>query len=130
MSKFETHDTPCHTEQNADGTYYTNDDSPLNRAAVQKVIKQIPRRGRPVDQRVPTIYVDDGSGGTNLKNTYSYPVYNTGGPPSIRNGYTNNYPGQPCTPYEVNHIAVGNLHPTGDSGGYSDYTISYRLPGR
>lgn len=120
--------TEYQLEHSAEGVHYIDDDSSADKATVRKIIKQIPPHGRQL--RVgpdPIIYVNDGSNGSNLKNTYSYPVYNRGGPPSVRNGYSNNYPNSQQNTIITDHVNPGNLHPTGDQGGYSDYTISYRV---
>ena len=84
----------------------------------------------------PKIYVNDGSHGTNLINTYSYKNYCTPNEkPTIENNYSNNYKSALTTNPKygeiVNSKFIGGpidglrLHPTGDSGGYSNFTISH-----
>ena len=84
----------------------------------------------------PKIYVNDGSNGTNLINTYSYKNYCTPNEkPTIENNYSNNYKSALTTNPKygeiVNSKFIGGpidglrLHPTGDSGGYSNFTISH-----
>ena len=84
----------------------------------------------------PKIYINDGSNGTNLINTYSYKNYCTPNEkPTIENNYSNNYKSALTTNPKygeiVNSKFIGGpidglrLHPTGDSGGYSNFTISH-----
>jgi hypothetical protein len=83
------------------------------------------RRERNILLPSPKIYVDDGSNGTNLVNTYSYKNYcERGEKPSIQNNYANNYK-TTLTSNPVYDAADGlRLHPTADSGGYSNFTIA------
>ena len=84
----------------------------------------------------PNIYVNDGSNGTNLINTHSYKNYCTPNEkPTIENNYSNNFKSALTTNTKYNEIInskfIGGpidgfrLHPTGDSGGYSNFTISH-----
>ena len=84
----------------------------------------------------PNIYVNDGSNGTNLINTHSYKNYCTPNEkPTIENNYSNNFKSDLTTNTKYNEIInskfIGGpidgfrLHPTGDSGGYSNFTISH-----
>ena len=93
----------------------------------------------------PKIYVNDGSNGTNLINTHSYKNYCTPNEkPTIENNYSNNFNSALTTNTKYNEIMtlrvsggalnskfIGGpidgfrLHPTGDSGGYSNFTISH-----
>ena len=84
----------------------------------------------------PKIYVNDGSNGTNLINTHSYKNYCTPNEkPTIENNYSNNFKSALTTNTKYNEIInskfIGGpidgfrLHPTGDSGGYSNFTISH-----
>ena len=72
----------------------------------------------------PKIYVDDGSRGTNLINTYSYKNYcEIGEKPSRENNYHNNYRNLLTTNAVYDGIDGLRLHPTAESGGYSNFTI-------
>ena len=84
----------------------------------------------------PKIYINDGSNGTNLINTYSYKNYcMPNEKPTIENNYSNNYKSALTTNPKygeiINSKFIGGpidglrLHPTGDSGGYSNFTISH-----
>ena len=84
----------------------------------------------------PNIYVNDGSNGTNLINTHSYKNYCTPNEkPTIENNYSNNFNSALTTNTKYSEIInskfIGGpidgfrLHPTGDSGGYSNFTISH-----
>ena len=88
----------------------------------------------------PKIYVNDGSNGTNLINTHSYKNYCTPNEkPTIENNYSNNFKSALTTNTKYNEIInskfIGGpidgfrLHPTGDSGGYSNFTISHFIKG-
>ena len=97
----------------------------------------------------PNIYVNDGSNGTNLINTHSYKNYCTPNEkPTIENNYSNNFKSALTTNTKYNEIMtlrvsggalnskfIGGpidgfrLHPTGDSGGYSNFTISHFIKG-
>ena len=88
----------------------------------------------------PNIYVNDGSNGTNLINTHSYKNYCTPNEkPTIENNYSNNFKSALTTNTKYNEIInskfIGGpidgfrLHPTGDSGGYSNFTISHFIKG-
>ena len=97
----------------------------------------------------PKIYVNDGSNGTNLINTHSYKNYCTPNEkPTIENNYSNNFKSALTTNTKYNEIMtlrvsggalnskfIGGpidgfrLHPTGDSGGYSNFTISHFIKG-
>lgn len=71
----------------------------------------------------PKIYVNDGSNGTNLINTYSYKNYCTvNEKPSIENHYSNNYKRTLTSNVDYNTVDGTKLHPTGESGGYSNFT--------
>ena len=73
----------------------------------------------------PKIYVDDGSNGTNLINTYSYKNYcERGEKPSIQNNYINNYKTTLTSNPVYDAVDGLRLHPTADSGGYSNFTIA------
>lgn len=111
-------------EFTAEGVHIETEEHDLSKAAVKKVMANMPPRGRQLTRVTPTIYVNDGSGGSNLKYTYSYKVYNeNGSKPSISNHYTNDFPRDART---FNSTPGGKLHPTGDSGGYSDYNFPTR----
>ena len=84
----------------------------------------------------PNIYVNDGSNGTNLINIHSYKNYCTPNEkPTIENNYSNNFNSALTTNTKYSEIInskfIGGpidgfrLHPTGDSGGYSNFTISH-----
>ena len=88
----------------------------------------------------PKIYVNDGSNGTNLINTHSYKNYCTPNEkPTIENNYSNNFKSALTTNTKYNEMInskfIGGpidgfrLHPTGDSGGYSNFTISHFIKG-
>lgn len=71
----------------------------------------------------PKIFVNDGSNGSNLINTYSYRNYCTvDEKPKRENNYTNNYNSAMTSNPTYNAIDGLRLHPTGDSGGYSNFT--------
>ncbi len=73
----------------------------------------------------PKIYVNDGSNGTNLINTYSYKNYcEANEKPSYTNNYHNNFKTTLTSNPEFGAIDGLRLHPTGDSGGWSNFTIS------
>ena len=110
-------------EYTAEGVNVVDEQTDLNNAAVKKVLKQVPPRGRTMYIPKPKVYVDDGSKSSNLLYTYSYKVYNDGEKPSITNHYANNYPSGSMT---QNSQDPSRLHPTSDSGGYSDYTFPVR----
>ncbi len=96
----------------------------------EEAIKKIPKvvRGRKFSSYTPKIYVNDGSNGTNLVNTYSYKNYNFGEKPNVTNNYTNNYKRSSTAPESYDATDGTKLHPTGDSGAYSNFTISYFKP--
>ena len=84
----------------------------------------------------PNIYVNDGSNGTNLIYTHSHKNYCTPNEkPTIENNYSNNFNSALTTNTKYSEIInskfIGGpidgfrLHPTGDSGGYSNFTISH-----
>ena len=73
----------------------------------------------------PKIYVNDGSNGTNLVDTYSYKNYcDAHEKPSKENHYMNHF--KTTLTSNPQYVAVDGLrlHPTADSGGYSNFTIS------
>jgi len=83
------------------------------------------RRERNILLPSPKIYVNDGSNGTNLVNTYSYKNYcEKGETPSIENNYANNYKTTLISNPVYGAVDGFKLHPTADSGGYSNFTIS------
>ena len=83
------------------------------------------RRERNILLPSPKIYVDDGSNGTNLINTYSYKNYcERGEKPSIQNNYINNYKTTLTSNPVYDAVDGLRLHPTADSGGYSNFTIA------
>lgn len=100
----------------AQGVYYDNTIDDASSTVHQ-------RRGRDLNARYKStkIYVDDGSNGTNLAYSYSYKVYNEESKPSVTNHYTNNYPQAQTSNTIDDAVAATRLHPTADSGGYSDY---------
>jgi hypothetical protein len=102
----------------------------VNYIETEEVVKKIhiPTRGRKFSSYTPKIYVDDGSNGSNLVNTYSYKNYNFGEKPSVTNNYTNNYKRSTTAPESYDATDGTKLHPTGDSGAYSNFTISYFKP--
>ncbi len=100
-------------------------------AYADEVTKKLPKhnmrdRGRVLcSQYVPKVHVDDGSNGVNLVNTYSYPNYNdNNAPPNITNNYHNNYKSSYISNPVYTSTDGCKLHPTSDSGGYSNFTIS------
>ena len=87
------------------------------------------RRERNILLPSPKIYVNDGSNGTNLINTYSYKNYcERGETPSIKNNYANNYKTTLTSNPIYDAVDGLRLHPTADSGGYSNFTISQFVP--
>ena len=87
------------------------------------------RRERNILLPSPKIYVDDGSNGTNLINTYSYKNYcEKGERPSTENNYANNYKTTLTSNPVYDAVDGLRLHPTAESGGYSNFTISQFVP--
>jgi len=81
------------------------------------------RRERNILLPSPKIYVDDGSNGTNLINTYSYKNYcEKGERPSTENNYANNYKTLLISNPVYDAVDGLRLHPTAESGGYSNFT--------
>ena len=95
----------------------------VNYIATEEVVKKVPKatRGRVFKTSSPKIYVNDGSNGSNLKYTYSYPNYNSDSKPSVQNNYMNNF--ETTFTHNVKYTASDplRLHETADHGGYSDY---------
>jgi len=92
---------------------------------LKKTNKNRRRRERNILLPSPKIYVNDGSNGTNLVNTYSYKNYcEKGETPSIENNYANNYKTTLISNPVYGAVDGFKLHPTADSGGYSNFTIS------
>lgn len=84
---------------------------------------RVPRRERNILLPSPKIYVNDGSNGTNLINTYSYKNYcERGETPSIKNNYANNYKTTLTSNPVYDAVDGLRLHPTAESGGYSNFT--------
>ena len=101
--------------------------SSLKRGELKK--KTYRRRERNILLPSPKIYVNDGSNGTNLINTYSYKNYcERGETPSIKNNYTNNYKITLTSNPVYDAVDGLRLHPTAESGGYSNFTISQFVP--
>ena len=73
----------------------------------------------------PKIYVNDGSNGTNLVDTYSYKNYcDAHEKPSKENHYMNHFKTTLTSNAVYTAVDGLRLHPTADSGGYSNFTIS------
>ena len=103
-------------------------DQEMNRAnemsATSRMIKNKHNSRSIIFNYSPKIYVDDGSRGTNLINTYSYKNYcEVGEKPSRENNYHNNYRNLLTTNAVYDGIDGLRLHPTAESGGYSNFTI-------
>lgn len=114
-------------EYNASGVVVKDIPTSLTKNAVKKVMVSAPTRGRNiVHGQAPSIYVDDGSHGSNLRNTYSHKNYNFNESPSATNHYINNFGRILTTPGTYCYNDGKNLHPTGESGGWHDYEIPYR----
>ena len=74
----------------------------------------------------PNIYIDDGSNGSNLMYTYSYKNYvENNEKPNVTNNYANTYKSTLTSNPVYSSVDGLRLHPTGDSGGYSNFTISH-----
>jgi len=87
------------------------------------------RRERNILLPSPKIYVDDGSNGTNLINTYSYKNYcEKGERPSTENNYANNYKTTLTSNPVYDAVDGLRLHPTAESGGYSNFTTVQYVP--
>ena len=103
-------------------------------AVVIEPEKTIPKKNVHVRRNIllpttPKIYVNDGSNGTNLVNTYSYKNYcEANERPSYKNNYHNNFKTALTSNPEYCAIDGLRLHPTGDSGGWSNFTISQFIP--
>jgi len=96
--------------------------SSLKRGELKKTNKHR-RRERNILLPSPKIYVNDGSNGTNLINTYSYKNYcERGETPSIKNNYANNYKTTLTSNPVYDAVDGLRLHPTAESGGYSNFT--------
>ena len=96
--------------------------SSLKRGELKKTNKYR-RRERNILLPSPKIYVNDGSNGTNLINTYSYKNYcERGETPSIKNNYANNYKTTLTSNPVYDAVDGLRLHPTAESGGYSNFT--------
>ena len=97
------------------------DENGIRHRSSRKVKRKLSRGRVLSDMREPSIYVDDGSSGSNLKFTYSYKVYNEGEKPSYKNLYSNAYKSAMTAATTYNSSDATRLHPTADHGGYSDY---------
>ena len=72
----------------------------------------------------PKIYVNDGSNGTNLTNTYSYKNYaDKDEKPSVENHFSNNFQSTITSNSTYGSIDGLRLHPTADHDGWSNFTI-------
>ena len=126
-------------EFTADGVNVANRDNVRDEEFPEISIKPVMKgrfNSRSITKKVsPRIYVNDGSNGSNLINTYSYKNYcYPNEKSSIENNYSNNYKTATTTNSKycevidskfINGPVDGlRLHPTGDSGGYSNFTIS------
>ena len=106
-----------------EGVNYTDD-------TTERVKRMTPQRGRRLcNSYVPKIYVNDGSNGINLVNTYSHKVYNSGSEkPSVTNSYTNNFKTSLTSSTVYDSVNGNNLHKHGDHGAYRNFTISHFIP--
>ena len=101
------------TEYTAEGVHYTEESRPVIKSNRNRVIKTQP---------APRIYINDGSNGTNLVYCESYKLYTTSKlTPRVTSSYSNNYPRSETKNTIYNSVDGTKLHPTGDSGGFSDY---------
>ena len=101
------------TEYTAEGVHYTEESHPVIKSNRNRVIKTQP---------APRIYINDGSNGTNLVYCESYKLYTTSKlTPRVTSSYSNNFPRNETKNTVYNSVDGTKLHPTGDSGGFSDY---------
>ena len=101
------------TEYTAEGVHYTEESHPVIKSNRNRVIKTQP---------APRIYINDGSNGTNLVYCESYKLYTTSKlTPRVTSSYSNNYPRSETKNTVYDSTDGTKLHPTGDSGGFSDY---------
>lgn len=101
------------TEYTAEGVHYTEESRPVIKSNRNRVIKTQP---------APRIYINDGSNGTNLVYCESYKLYTTSKlTPRVTSSYSNNFPRNETKNTVYNSVDGTKLHPTGDSGGFSDY---------
>ena len=97
------------------------DENGVHHRASRKVKRKVPRNRVLRNMREPSIYVDDGSNGSNLKYSYSYKVYNEGEKPSYKNSYFNAYKSAMASAMTYSSSDATRLHLTADHRGYSDY---------
>ena len=119
-------------EFKAQGVTYVdepNKDVVINTAAIdlesQVKVQQRFNSRNVANRYSPNIYIDDGSNGSNLMYTYSYKNYvENNEKPNISNNYANTYKSTLTSNPVYSSVDGLRLHPTGDSGGYSNFTIS------
>ena len=112
-------------ERPADNVEYNASGAVVVESETPKPVKNVRVRRNILLPTSPKIYVNDGSNGTNLVNTYSYKNYcEADERPSIKNNYHNNFKTALTSNPEYCAIDGLRLHPTGDSGGWSNFTIS------
>ena len=101
------------TEYTAEGVRYKDFIQLGTSASKTRVIKTQP---------APRIYVNDGSLGTNLVYAESYKNYTDSQyTPRVTCSYANNFPRAETKTTIYNSPDGTKLHPTAESGGYSDY---------
>lgn len=108
-------------EYSAEGIVYNSSADKLN-----ALINEARKKGKRnlIKQVAPYVYVNDGSNGSNLKNSYSYRLYaEMNEKPSVFNNYNNNFKRVITSSAEYDAVDGLKLHPVADSGGYSNFTI-------
>lgn len=101
------------TEYTAEGVHYQDFFQMAKHSSKNRVIKTQP---------APRIYVNDGSLGTNLVYAESYKTYTDSKyTPRVTSSYSNNFPRAETSTTIFNSTDGTKLHPTAESGGYSDY---------
>ena len=83
-------------------------------------------RNMNIDYKPFTIYVNDGSGGSNIKYAESNRVYALKGEaPSIKNSYSNFYPQKLTNPESVDMNDTKNINRNGDRDGWNLFTTPH-----
>ena len=83
-------------------------------------------RNMNIDYKPFTIYVNDGSGGSNIKYAESNRVYALKGEaPSIKNSYSNLYPQKLTNPESVDMNDTKNINRNGDRDGWNLFTTPH-----
>ena len=114
------------TEYTAEGVHYNEEPRQfikVNHGLRKQDLRPSGSSGRVIKtQPAPRIYINDGSNGTNLVYCESYKLYTTSKlTPRVTSSYSNNYPRSETKNTVYNSVDGTKLHPTGDSGGFSDY---------